>query len=260
LNKFLTNVSFVNYLFLVLRDYQQGETQMKNTNCFTLTATILVALALAPNAAAQFASTAKMLGAITSTNQSLWNSRQQLERTIKDGERFAASGWNRSNPAPAASAPVFRHSIAATDFRGLSTREMPEQLARMNSNGTPEYQTALRSFYHQLLDSYEGVNRKNNVAAAVAYAVGGSLEISGRRVLTQGEINYLVAFINETLAKSIYFRAMTTQQKQALYENSVIVGGAARAAYAQAVNHNDAQTLRQADELAQGILRQWVGM
>jgi hypothetical protein len=201
-----------------------------------------------------------MLGTITSTNQSLWSSQQQLERTIKQGETLASGRGNQSNLSPATGAPGFRHTIVATDFRGARWRQVPEQMVSGISNAMPEQQSAWRQFYYQLLDSYEQVNRRNNVASAVAYSIGSSLEISRGRALTQGEVNYLVAYTNEALANSPYFRSMTPQQKQALYESSVILGGAARAAYVQGINQNDPKMMRQAADLAQGILRQWVAL
>jgi hypothetical protein len=220
----------------------------------------ILAFALtAHNAAAQFASTSKMLGTITSTNQSLWSSRQQLERTIKDGERYASSGSNQSNPAPTPGAPAFRYPIMATDFHGARWREVPEQWASMMSNATPEQQSIQRRFYHQLLDSYETVNRRNNVAAAVAYSIGSSLEINRGQALTQGEINYLVAYVNEALASSPQFLAMTAQQKQVLYESAVVNGGIVRSLYVNGKTTNDPQMMRQAGELSQMILGQWAG-
>ncbi len=233
---------------------------MKTTNCFTLITSGLVALTFAPNAAAQFASTANMYSTIISTNQSLWSSRQQLENTIKQGEKLAGGNGNQSSPAPSAGLPAFRYPIAATDFRGARWREVPEQMASSIPNALPEQQSAWRQFYNQLLDSYEQVNRRNNVAAAVAYSIGSSLEITRGRALTQAEINYLVASTNEALANSPYFRVLTPQRKQQLYESSVILGGAARAAYLQGINQNDPQMIRFAGDMAQGILKQWVGL
>ena len=68
---------------------------------------------------------------------------------------------------------------------------MPDQLVNEQAALTPQQKTMMRVMYFQLLDDFEKLNCKNNMAAALTFAVRASLLAVYGRQLSQAEIDQL---------------------------------------------------------------------
>src|SRR5262249_8966490 len=146
------------------------------------------------------------------------------------------------------------------DFQGSARREVPALLLQNMRFATPQERQASLQTYYRLLTEYERTNRRSNIASAVAYAVNVSLEIQRGTPLSPAECDYTVQFFNNALANNPQFYAMTPQQKQILYESSIITGGMAAVLYVEGQQRRDASLQFQGRELAQSVLRQWAGL
>jgi len=176
--------------------------------------------------------------------------RQYLGSISKMSSAYGA----RSTPGQPAQ-PQF--PITATDFRGAAGRELPE---RLSSAIAPEQQGAVQTLCNQLLAEYEKTNRRNNIASALVYSLRISLEIDRGKKLSIAETGAAIRFFNNSLAASAEFRAMTPDQKQILYESTILTGGMAAVLYLQGRQQNNPAMQLQGREIAQSILRQWAGI
>jgi hypothetical protein len=232
---------------------------MSKMNCITLIGAIGVAITLSSSAIAQN-SYLNMLGTIQSTNQSLWAAQRALEQAERAGSG-SSSPSPAPQPGPAVSQPygVDSQAILATSFPSSPGRILPGQLIYAMSGATLPQKQMMRAFYEQLFASYEQYNPSNNVAMAVAYALGTSMAITRGRQMPAEESAQLVMYLNQALASSPQFNAMTPQQKQLLYESSILSGGMLNTLYYQGYQLNNPAARRQADEMASMIVRQWTG-
>ena len=159
----------------------------------------------------------------------------------------------QAQPVPTQTA----YPITATDFQGARWRELPPRLLESIH---PAHRNAMQNLYYQLLADYEKTNRPNNIASAMAYAVRVSLEIDRGRKLSIPEADNMILFLNNALASAPQFNAMTPQQKQIVYESSILTGGMAAVMYAEGQQRMNVTLQVQARQLAQSVLSQWGGM
>jgi hypothetical protein len=188
--------------------------------------------------------------------------------------RLSAAGTPASAPArpaspdssalaqPAAS-PAFRplqYPMEATDFVSLPMRIMPDQFANAWAGITFRQRLDFRRAYYQSLADYEARGRRNNVSCAVAFAVNVSLRAVYGRVMSQFELEQMAQDYNNALAADPTFRAMTPQQKQALYETMIITGTAVVGMQMQGAQFNNLAMQVQARDLGQAVLNHWFAM
>ena len=229
---------------------------------------LLVAVICAPTAggaAAQTNSYTNMLSTIQMQNQSWYNQLNSYNQQFGGAARSAVQP-GQAQPGAAAGqqqqlAPGLpQYPITATDFYSLPVRVMPDHLANEQAALTPEQKTVMRVMYSQLLDDFEKLNRKNNMAAALTFAVRASLLAVYGKQLSQAEIDQLGWNFNSVLAATPQFITMAPNEKQALYESLIITGGTITVLQTEGVQQNNLAMQAQATELGQAVLKQWLNM
>src|SRR5262249_31574056 len=144
---------------------------------------VLAALiyATAGGIAAQTSSYTNMLNTIQMQNQSWNNQLNSYNRQFGSAAHSAVQSGLPSSPQGGAGAgagqpaALPQYPITATDFYSQPVRLVPEKLAKGAPDLTPEQQQAVAAKYDEFLTDFEKSNRKNNMAAALTYAVRASL-------------------------------------------------------------------------------------
>jgi len=236
---------------------------MKNFSMKRLLVAVSCALA-AGSAAAQTSSYTNMLNTIQMQNQSWYNQLNSYNRQFGSASRGAVQP-GQAQPGAAAGqqqlAPgLAQYPITATDFYSLPGRVMPDHLANEQAAWTLEQKTVMRGIYSQFLDDFEKVNRKNNMAAALTFAVRASLRAVYSKELSPAEINQLGWNFNSVLAANPQFIIMPPKEKQVLYEGLIITGGTIAMLQTEGVQQNNLLMQEQARELGQAVLKQWLNM
>ena len=236
---------------------------MKNFSMKWLLVAVICALA-AGSAAAQTSSYTNMLNTIQMQNQSWYNQLNSYNQQFGGAARSAMQpGQARPGAATGQQqlAPGLRqYPITATDFYALPVRVMPDHLANEQAALTPQQKAVMRVMYSQLLDDFEKQNRRNNMAAALTFAVRASLLAVYGRQLSQAEIDQLGWNFNSVLAANPQFVTMPPNQKQVLYESLIITGGTIRVLQTEGVQQNNLVMQAQAKGIGQAVLKQWLNM
>jgi hypothetical protein len=236
---------------------------MKNFSMKWLLVAVICALA-AGGAAAQTNSYTSMLNTIQMQNQSWYKQLNSYNQQFGGAARNAVQP-RQAQPGTAAGqqqlAPGLpQYPITATDFYSLPVRVMPDHLANEQAALTPEQKTVMRVMYSQLLDDFERLNRRNNMAAALTFAVRASLLAVYGRQLSQAEIDQLGWNFNSVLAANPHFVTMAPKEKQVLYESLIITGGTITVLQTEGVQQSNLAMTVQATELGQSVLKQWLNM
>lgn len=236
---------------------------MKNFSMKSLLVAVICA-STAGGAAAQTNSYTNMLNTIQMQNQSWYNQLNSYNQQFGGAARSAVQP-GQAQPGAAAGqqrlAPGLpQYPITATDFYSLPVRVMPDHLANEQAALTPEQKTVMRVMYSQLLDDFEKLNRKNNMAAALTFAVRASLLAVYGKQLSQAEIDQLGWNFNSVLAATPQFITMAPNEKQALYESLIITGGTITMLQTEGVQQNNLAMQAQATQLGQAVLKQWLNM
>jgi hypothetical protein len=199
-------------------------------------------------------------------NQSWYNQLNSYNRQFGSAARGAMQSAPPSSAQPAAAGQqpgasgLPQYPITATDFRSLPVRLVPEKLANGVPDATPEKKLAMQVKYYEFLDDFEKVNRKNNMAAALTYAVRASLLSVYGKELTQAELNQMGWNFNSVLAMNPQFNAMPPSEKQVLYENLIITGATIVFLQTKGVQENDPAMQGGAKQLGQMVLKQWLNI
>jgi uncharacterized protein DUF6683 len=223
-----------------------------------------VASAIPESAPAQTNSYTHMLNTIQTQNQSWYNQLNSYNRQFGGAARSAMQP-GQAQPGAAAGQRQFapglpQYPITATDFYALPVRVMPDYLANGQAALTPEQKAVLRFTYATFIDDFEKQNRRNNMAAALTFAVRASLLAVYGRQLSQAEIDQLGWNFNSVLAGTPQFIVMTPNQKQILYESLIITGGTIVELQTEGLQQNNFAMQVQAKELGQAVLKQWLNM
>jgi len=229
-----------------------------------LAAVAFLGVTAAGAAAAQTNSYTHMLNTIQTQNQSWYNQLNAYNRQFGGAARSAVQP-GQVQPGAAAGqqqlAPGLpQYPITATDFYALPVRVMPDYLANGQAALTPEQKTVMRVTYSNLLDDFEKQNRRNNMAAALTFAVRASLLAVYGRQLSQAEIDQLGWNFNSVLAVNPQFIIMPPNEKQVLYESLIITGGTIVGLQTEGVQQNNLVMQVEAKELGQAVLKQWLNM
>ena len=226
----------------------------------------VVVCAMADGVAAQTTSYTNMLNTIQMQNQS-WNTQlNAYNRQFGSAAHSAMqSGLPSSPPGGAAAgarqpAALPQYPITATDFYSQPGRIVPEKLANGAPNLTPEQRQAVTAKYYEFLSDFEKSNRKNNMAAALTYAVRASLFSVYGKELTQPEINQMGWNFNSVLAMTPEFIVMPPAQKQVVYENLILTGATIVFLQNKGAEEHNVVMQGQAKELAQALLKQWLNI
>lgn len=186
---------------------------------------------------------------------------RMLERQIgvRYGVRRRDSGPVRhaAGRTPKISTPSF--PIEATDFRPTVRRLLPNVLAESTPGTNAEQKQALSNIYNLSLDAFEKEARKNNVAYALTFLLGASLQIVTGQEIPDQEAEQLAHEVNEALAAAPEFQRLSAKEKQAIYEVCVITGGFMMTLHQLAVEQRDDRLKQQAKDLAQSIVSGFLG-
>lgn len=224
-----------------------------------------VVCAMAGGVAAQTTSYTNMLNTIQMQNQS-WNTQlNAYNRQFGSAAHSAMQSGLPSSPQGGAAgarqpAALPQYPITATDFYSQPGRIMPEKLANGAPNLTPEQRQAVTAEYYEFLSDFEKNNRKNNMAAALTYAVRASLFSVYGKELTQPEINQMGWNFNSVLAMTPEFIVMPPAQKQVMYENLILTGATIVFLQNKAAEEHNVVMQGQAKQLAQSLLKQWLNI
>jgi len=239
---------------------------MKHVSAKWKVAAAVSALVAGSAAAQGNNSYANMLSTIQSQNQTWFNQLNSYNRQFGNAARGAIESGRPSTPqagAAAVPAPALalpHYPITATDFRSFPGRLMPDQIASAMAGVTFEQRLAIRASYYRFLDDFERVNRRNNIAAALAYAIRLSLRAVYGKELSQAELDQMAWNFNSVLATNPQFNAMAPQQKQLLYESLIITGATVATLQMQGIQQNDFVMQGKARELGQLVLTQWLNI
>jgi hypothetical protein len=185
--------------------------------------------------------------------------RRLEERIRARSGRSGETGGAAAGAAPSTTPPAApRHPIAATDFRASGTRLLPDTLAAATP-GTAEEKGQLRTLYRQVLDGFEEQARKNNVAYALTFLIGVSMQVVNGRELSETETELLARELNDVLASAPEFRRSTARQKQTMYEAAVITAGMIGLMHQIGVDQANDELKEQAKELAESVIGQLLG-
>jgi len=185
----------------------------------------------------------------------------RMQRTMLERQIAARYGVRKRESAPVGrvvpSSPkpaTWSFPIEATDFRPTGTRLLPETLAASTPGATAEQKDVLKNIYHQSLEAFEKEARKNNVAYALTFLLGASLQIVTEKEIPDEDAEQLARELNGALAAIPEFQKLSSKEKQAIYEVSVITGGFMMTLHQLGVTENDDGLKQQAKELAQSIV------
>jgi hypothetical protein len=188
---------------------------------------------------------------------------RRLQERILEGQRAGdtaeSSGVAESTPSGNMPAPALRRPISATDFRASGRRLLPATLAAATPDATAEEKDQLQTLYLHVLATFEEQARKNNVAYALTFLIGASMQVVRERELSDPETDRLAQELNDVLATSPEFRRLSPRQKQSMYEVAVITGGMIAVMYQIGVDQGNDELKKQAQETAREVITQLVG-
>lgn len=186
---------------------------------------------------------------------------ERLQRRILERlqERQAARGGDGSS-APGPTPQTGQLPLSATDFPPGAARVVPESMAERMAHGSSARRSQLVVMFNQVLDTIEPQTRRNNVAAAMAFAMAASEQVmADHTALNPERYGELVVQINDDLGDSAEFKALPDRRKQEIYESSLLTAGLIVGAYRQATQRNDRTLQRQAKDAASEYLREMSG-
>lgn len=147
--------------------------------------------------------------------------------------------------------------ISATDFVPARQGHPAVDQAMANLTLTPEQRLQLRNAVDEMFRVVAARYRGNNVAVAVAVAYATATLVASGADMNDRQIQELVFTVNDSLARSPRFAAMSAMQKQndadGLIFQSVVM------TVLRELGARDPQARQQSVELARGVLKQLNG-
>lgn len=182
-----------------------------------------------------------------------WNSPMSSWLDAATCERI----WSRvSTPARG---PAPKAGFEKTDFKPVQPRSVAQALVSGSKGVTPAQGKALVEGLNAGLDLFEQEARKNNVAHALAFLLGVSLQVVNEKEVTDAESEKLARAVNDELAGSPRFKRLPAKEKQLLYETCIVVGALIGGMAAQGAEAKDPAVTAQAKALAQQALATFQG-
>jgi hypothetical protein len=147
---------------------------------------------------------------------------------------------------------MLQFPITATDFTPAAARLLPTKYARDIPDLTPKQREEAVAQCNEILDAFELLRRKNNLASSFAFLRSVSLGVVNRvPVWGSNTEGMLISYYNNWLANDPQFVTMAPRDKQSLYEWNIITAG--RIVYYATCGTE--QERRQATEAAWAILK-----
>jgi hypothetical protein len=177
--------------------------------------------------------------------------RKLLENMIQ--RRLAGQGGSQApNPAEA---PPPRAPIAASDFKPAGPRQVPARVVASTPGLDAEGRKQLAEVFRQVFAAFEKEGRPNNVAYALAFVIGTSLQVGLGREVPDDDAERLALDLNDLLARSPEFAKMPAGQRQELYEGCVVTAGLIGVLHQVAEQQGDEALAGTAREMAKQVLQ-----
>jgi hypothetical protein len=173
--------------------------------------------------------------------------------------RTTAPANGSSTPSAPSASETRRYPITATDFKPVGARLVPDQFADSPPGLTSEQRESLRTLSNQFLTAYEGAARKNNIANAMTFLLGASLQVVTGKEVSDAEGEQMIVAFNNTMGATPQFVSMTPRDKQILYESAVVMAGMIVLFQTQGVEQKDIAMQSQAKELSRAVLNHFLG-
>lgn len=166
----------------------------------------------------------------------------------------AATTSAATRPATSAAGPQF--PVGRTDFRPGGERDTVRRLADSTALSAAA-KVELLTFLRQAVAAIETQPgfRRNNLANALAAAIGISLQVLGERELPEQAIENMIRLLNDELVNSGTFARMTETDRTRAYDTFMVVGALVGSLSEKAKQTNDAPMAAQAREMAAETLR-----
>lgn len=146
--------------------------------------------------------------------------------------------------------------LAATDFQQNGSRPYMDAFLQQLSVDAGGKQH-LRDVFEAAFESVNKALRPNNVAAAMGYALGVSIQIVNDVELPDADAKELVTGINDMLAASQEFKGLGQAERQTLYEGFVMTG--AMLMIAHNAGKKDPAIRQQSQDMARNVISQLSG-
>jgi hypothetical protein len=167
--------------------------------------------------------------------------------------------WARTTQKPGGVKAAPRSPLTATDFTPAQPRSVAASLVAASKGMSKGQGQALVEGLNAGLDAFERETRKNNVAYALAFLIGVSMQTVSGREVSDAESDMLAQAINDELAASSSFKKLPVKQKQLLYETCIVVGSLIGGMAAQAEEAKDVELMQQAQMMAKTALQTFQG-
>jgi len=131
-----------------------------------------------------------------------------------------AGGAAPSSP----SAPVAHQPYDKTDFKPGKQRLVVDAIVSGLAQNAEQKQGLMQGM-DAVFAAYEKSVRKNNVAYAVAFMIGASLQVQTGQTIDDAQGEQLAQAINDALAANPAFANASAADRQKLYEAFITIGG-----------------------------------
>jgi len=208
---------------------------------------------------AQDNSYAHMLNVTMTASQSLFVAQTAVNKQ-RESMRVAAGQQPHGSPSGAVSPPMIQYPITATDFQPLSQPIMPDQFANSATGIDQATRNTMRTFFQQVLTSFEAKARRDNFAHAFTFICAAALQVRNGKEPSNAEVNQMIASFNNRLAGSPTYYTFNPRQQQMLYESLIITGGIIVFLDYQGKQTNNPQLQAQARDMSAAVLKAFLGM
>jgi hypothetical protein len=142
---------------------------------------------------------------------------------MKFGKDEVARAKARAAQSASGASAVGQLPMKSSNFRGSGRRLLVDALSKPEGS-RPEQQAALEQLYTSGFTEFEKVARRNNVAYALAFALGVSLVVDRGVEISDESSEELAAGINDVLGATPAFKKLRPAQRQAMYEAAIASG------------------------------------
>jgi len=194
----------------------------------------------------------------SSLDSFLYGKMQQrmLEHSFAAQQGSAAQRGSAPQPAQRPPMSVAHKSLAASDFRPMGPGHPTVEGYLSSPNFNADTRRTMRAMFDTTF-AVLGKARRNNVATALAGALGVAMGIVSQRPLSGAAAGELILNVNDLLAESPDFARLRPNEKQAIYETLVMT--TALLAFMQQAGQSNPNLKAQSVVAAQAVLQRLTG-
>ena len=209
---------------------------------------------------AQDNSYAHMLNVTMTASQNLFAAQTAVNQQRQNMRVAAGQSPHGTSSTGQAAPPAIQYPITATDFQPLSQPIMPDQFANSATGIDQATRNTMRTFFQQVLTSFEAKARRDNFAHAFTFICAAALQVRNGKEPSNAEVNQMIASFNNRLAGSPTYYTFNPRQQQMLYESLIITGGIIVFLDYQGKQTNNPQLQAQARDMSAAVLKAFLGM